>query len=405
MAVLDTTITRFYERSRTALFRTRRLLRAGAWFPHLPLALLLVFGGLWLLWRNAGPEWPTFLKNVILGTTVMPPAMLPVFLVGIGMVFFGIGLLFRSRVAWTMALLLTFAAAASTVFGRIHAEWILLGYFVFVVLLLLVAWNNFDRASLAASTLFAFTAVAMLLMYATFGAFYLGQHFKPAIKDLITAFYFAIVTMSTVGYGDITPLSPEAKLFTVSVIILGVAVFATSLTAVIAPLVTTSINRVVSRKGYKMKHSNHFIVVGNTALAVNTCRELAKRGRPVVRILREKLDSAELSETDVVFGDPSSLAVLKEAGADKAQCVLAMTADDSENAFIVLAVKELGRNVRTVAAVNDAHHLDRVQLVRPDLTIAPQVLGGELMAMMLSGETVTPEFVMERVFHQNPTTG
>ncbi|MGH6989113.1 MAG: NAD-binding protein, partial [Stellaceae bacterium] len=388
----------------TALFRTRKFLHMGAWFPHVPLALLLILGGLWLLWRNAGPAWPTFLRNVVIGTREMPPAMLPIFLVGIGMILVGLGLLLRSRVAWTMALMLTLAAAASTIFGQLHAELTLLGYFAAVAAMLLIAWNSFDRASLAASTLFAFTAVAMLLTYATFGAFYLGPHFRPAIKDLLTALYYAIVTMSTVGYGDIVPVSPEAKLFSISVIVLGVAVFATSLTAVIAPLVTSSINRVVSRKGRHMKQSNHFIVVGNTALAVNTCRELTKRGRPVVRILREKVDSAELSDTETVFGDPSSIEVLNEAGAERAQCVLALTADDSENAFIVLAVKELGRNVRTVAAVNDAHHLGRVQLVRPDLIIAPQVLGGELMAMMLSGETVTPEFVMERVFHQNTGT-
>jgi voltage-gated potassium channel len=396
---------RFFQRSRTALYRARTFLRAGAWFPHVPLAVLLVFGGLWLLWRNLGHRWPWFLKNVVMGAAVMPPAKLPIVLVGIGMVLVGIGLLFRSRVAWTMALLLSLAAAASTVFGQIHAEYILLAYFVAVAGLLLVAWNSFDRASLAASTLFAFTAMAMLLMYATFGAFYLGPHFKPPIKDLVTAIYFAVETMSTVGFGDITPLSPEAKLFTISVIVLGVAVFATSLTAIIAPLVTKSINRVVARRGRSMKLSNHFVVVGDTALAANTCRELAKRGRQVVRVLREKSDSAELSETEVVFGDPSAVAVLKEAAAERAQCVLAMTDDDSENAFIVLAVKELGRDVRTVVAVNDASHLDRVQLVRPDLMIAPQVLGGELTAMMLSGETVTPEFLMERVFHNTRTTG
>jgi voltage-gated potassium channel len=81
-----------------------------------------------------------------------------------------------------------------------------------------------------------------------------------------------------------------------------------------------------------------------------------------------------------------------------------MTDDDSENAFIVLAVKEIAHNVRTVAAVNDAHHMGRIKLVQPDVVIAPQVLGGELMAMMLSGEKVTSEFVMERVV-QNPLKG
>ncbi|MGH8163204.1 MAG: NAD-binding protein, partial [Rhodanobacteraceae bacterium] len=83
-----------------------------------------------------------------------------------------------------------------------------------------------------------------------------------------------------------------------------------------------------------------------------------------------------------------------------AQAVLAMLDDDSENAFLVLAVKELAGAARTVAAVNDAHHLARVKLVQPDVVIAPQILGGELAAMILSGEEVTADFVMKRVFQQ-----
>jgi voltage-gated potassium channel len=85
--------------------------------------------------------------------------------------------------------------------------------------------------------------------------------------------------------------------------------------------------------------------------------------------------------------------------------VLAMMADDSENAFCVLAVRELASGTRTVAAVNDARHLSRVKLVQPDVVIAPQVLGGELAAMLLSGEQVTPEFVMQRVFQQAAPRG
>jgi voltage-gated potassium channel len=385
-------------RARTTLYRTAKFVRLRLWFPHLPLAALFVIGGVWLLARDLGSGWPQFLKQVILGRTVVPPRSLPEALIGGGMVLVAAGLMFRSRVAWTMAVLLAIAAAAATAFGHAHPEYILLAYFVFMAIALLSAWNSFDRASLAASTLFAFTSVMMLLMYATFGAYYLGADFKPQIKDLVTALYYAVVTMSTVGYGDITPQTPRAELFSMSVIILGVAVFATSLTAVIAPLVTKSLNHIVSRKGHAMKRTGHFVIIGNTALALNTWRELARRGRPVTRILREAPPAAELETADVVVGDPSKVSVLKEAGADKAEAVLAMTDDDSENAFVILAVKELACKARTVAAVNDSHHMGRIRLVQPDLVIAPQVLGGELMAMMLSGEKVTSEFVMQRVF-------
>ncbi|MDE2149514.1 MAG: NAD-binding protein, partial [Gammaproteobacteria bacterium] len=154
--------------------------------------------------------------------------------------------------------------------------------------------------------------------------------------------------------------------------------------------------------GTVMKRQSHFIVAGDTALAINTWRELSKRGRPVTRILREAPEEGELSGVDVVVGDPGSVEVLKQAGAERAEAVLAMLDDDSENAFVVLAVKETGSRARTVAAVNEAGHLERIKLVQPDVVIAPQVLGGELMAMLLSGEQVTADFVMQRVFQQAP---
>ena len=75
-----------------------------------------------------------------------------------------------------------------------------------------------------------------------------------------------------------------------------------------------------------------------------------------------------------------------------------MRADDSDNAFIVLAVKELKGRAKTVVAINDSKHMERIKLVQADVVIAPEVLGGELLAMALTGETITGEFVLDRFF-------
>lgn len=388
-------------RVRASARRLSQSLRLRRWFPHVPLALLLALGGFLLLRGHLGQGWSRYADELVHGSFTLGPQLLPPLLLGVGMLTMALGLMLRSRVAWTMALLLVGTAAASTLFGRHAGGFALLGYFLALLAALLLAWREFDRSSVAASTLFALTSVAMLLMYATFGSYYLGADYKPPINDLVTALYYAMVTMSTVGYGDIAPTTPEAKLFTVSIIVLGVAVFATSLTAVIAPMVSRSLLRIVDRKGNKMKREDHFVVVGNTPLAINTCRELARRGCPVTRILREPPDGDRGIEVDHVVGDASNLEVLQQAGAQRASAVLAMMDDDSENAFIVLAVRELGGGAQTIAAVNDARHLSRVKLVQPDVVIAPQVLGAELAAMMLSGETVTPEFVMQRVFQRD----
>ncbi|MCR2479416.1 ion channel, partial [Salmonella enterica] len=85
--------------------------------------------------------------------------------------------------------------------------------------------------SVTAGSLFALVSIVSLLIYAVFGTLYLGDEFNPPIKDAATALYFSIVSMSTVGYGDITPHSNAARLFTASIIILGITVFATSISA------------------------------------------------------------------------------------------------------------------------------------------------------------------------------
>jgi len=386
------------QRARSRAQRFYRLMGGRFWFPHVLLAMLLGLGGFLLLHDNFGGQWRYYVHQFAQGNFNFKLALLPALLIGGGMVTMALGLLWRSRLAWVMAVLLAATAVTNTIFSPVaHAE-TLLAYFAFVLAALLVTWRHFDRSSVAAGTLFALTSIAMLLMYATFGSYYLGAEFKPHIADLVTALYYSMVTMSTVGYGDITPQTTEAKLFAVSVILLGVAVFATSLTAVIVPVVGQSFQRIIARRGSHMKRENHFVVIGNTPLAINTWRELAKRGLPVTRVVREAIEEAKSTDVDIVVGDPSMPEVLREAGAEHAQAVLAMLVDDSENAFVVLAVKDLAPGVKTLAAVNDAHHLSRVKLVQPDVVIAPQVLGGELTAMLLSGEQVTSDFVMQRLF-------
>lgn len=388
-------------RLRVVRLRLGQAVHAGLWFPQLPLAALVALGGVWLLQVDLGARWQPFVAGLLAGQPTVTPSMLAPLLVGTGMVIMALGLLLRSRLAWVMALLLAGTAALSMLLGQHRGGHWLLGYFVLLLVLLSLAWRRFDHASITASTLFAVTSVVMLLLYATLGTYYLGADFKPPVTDLVTALYYAVTTMSTVGYGDITPQTPEAKLFAVSVIVLGVAVFATSLTAVIAPMVGRSLQRIVNHKGPRMKRENHFVVVGSSPLATNTWRELAKRGQPVTRLLHQAPPGDAPKDVDVVVGDPGSGDVLRQAGADKATAVLAMLDDDSENAFVVLATRALGGSARTVAAVNDASHLGRVRLAQPDMVIAPQVLGGELAARLMCGEEVTLDLVMQQVF-QNP---
>jgi len=373
--------------------RIAKVARTRYWFPHIPLAAALVGAGLLLLRLVYVAQRAVLLADFPRHVLEFTPRSMPYVLIGVAMLVMSVGLLFRSRFAWTVAIVLTSSMVLSAAIIGHHRTG-LFTYDGFLLLALLLSYRWFDRTSLAAGTLFAITSALLLLIYAVFGSLYLGSEFSPPIKDLPTAFYYSVVTMSTVGYGDITPKQNDARLFAVSVMLLGLAVFATSVTAIAGPMIA----KLTKAKEKRMKRSNHFIVIGATPLAYNTYREFKKRNQEVVLIMSQAPTSGDIDPDDLIIGDANSLETLRKACADQAQAVLAMRADDSDNAFIALAVKELKSKAKTVVAINDSKHMERIKLVQADIVIAPEVLGGELLAMVLSGEPITSDFFMERFF-------
>ena len=99
--------------------------------------------------------------------------------------------------------------------------------------------------------------------------------------------------MSTVGYGEITPGTEMTRLYVVSLIILGITVFTTSATTVLAPIVTGRLRKFIETRRESMERNNHVIIVGNTTLSNNTYLELQRRSIPVAVIVPRDSDLEE----------------------------------------------------------------------------------------------------------------
>ena len=164
----------------------------------------------------------------------------------------------------------------------------------------------------------------------------------------------------------------------------------------LVPLINRRMETLLGARERTVSRSNHFIIAGDSSLARNTHKELARRDHKITFILHQ-MPASGWADRDVVVGDASDLDVLRRADAHAARAVLALGDDDSENAFVVMAARELSDKLQTVAVVNDARNMERVKRVRPDVIIAPQVLGGELLAMALSGETVDSNKLMQQL--------
>ena len=387
--------------------RFGRMLHMRAWFPQVPLALLVGAQGLLHILLGSGSLRPLLhaiaspqISSLAGGVGIVQIGASAASHVGIGvlLVLVGFGMLWRSRLAWMLAFLLTLAVVALE-FSPLARTSRPLEIFSFVQLLLLLAARQaFTRASLATATLFALTGLLLTLGYGTVGALILGGGFQPRITTAVNAAYFAVETMSTVGYGDITPVSSDARIFTISLIVLGLGVFATALPAIAGPLIDKRLmNLLQPRRRGKMKRMSHIIVVGDGPLAQDTARALIARGLQVTSIFADKPAEDEQHPEDVLVGDGSDTELLRQADIAKARAVLALSEDDSYNAFVVLAAKEMNPEVRTVAAVSDTRNTGRLARTRPDVLLTLPLLGGELLAMALSGEQIQTDALITQL--------
>jgi len=398
-------------RARHALFRPGRPLRSrllsDRWFPHVPLSLFVCLLGI----LRIAPTLDQAVGKASLLTRIMEAESrlatlsikgLPDAIPGIFLVTMSVGLLLRSRLAWFITVMFVSAGMLVdlTLYhppGRMKIVACDL-----VLLFALFLWKrHFRKSSLAAATLFSVASVLTLMGYALLGTFELGAHFSPPIEDLFTALYFVIVSMGTVGYGDIVPRTLEARMFVVSIIVLGITVFATSLSAILVPLINKRMKHLLERGESRMERHGHFILVGDTALCRNTYRELKARQKKVTVILSSVPDESRFEPEDLVIGDGSDVAVLTRAGAEQARAVCALGDNDSENAFVVLAAKELSGGPTTVAVVSNTGNLARVRRVKPNIILSPQVLGAEVLSMALSGEQMDSDKFLSKIFH-NP---
>jgi voltage-gated potassium channel len=386
-------------------------LSGKAWFPQVPVSLGVALLGLLHL-------IPVIDQTIGLYLHLRTPGSVRQDLVGINLsdisqlsisvllLIMSVGLWLRSRIAWLLSVLATAIGLASLyLLSEIQVGAWLFGYDIVLMGLLLATYRHFNRSNMRIGTLVALAAVGVLFGYAVLGTYHLGDQFSPHIDTLIDAVYVSVVTMSTVGFGDFKAITPETRLFMVSIILLSIILLSTAVGATLIPAMVRKIEQITVGRNIKMIRINHYIIVGYSALSANTYRELVSRHEQVTVILRDDSDGALFPATDpdIVVGDGSDLETLREAGAEKAKAILALLDDDSENAFVILAVKELKTKARTVAAVNQAKHLNRIRRVHPDLIIAPQVLGGELLTSLLVGERIDVKVIMDRLLGHSDT--
>ena len=203
--------------------------------------------------------------------------------------------------------------------------------------------------------------------------------------SFLDAFYMTVITLSTVGFGEVKPLSQAGKIFTSVLIISGVGTFAYAATSMSQFLVEGELRKVFDarrRKKQMKKLENHVIVCGFGRVGEHICEELKKEDVPFVVIDDDpqRIEVAESKGYLFVFQDTTEAQALQRANIEKAKALIAALGDDADNLFLTITAKELNPNIMVVARVNNPQNVKKLLKAGADKAVAPYVTGAIRMA-------------------------
>jgi len=240
----------------------------------------------------------------------------------------------------------------------------------------------------------------ILLLAVTFVTFIGGAviyvfeaHANPKITSLFDAIYWSLITISTVGYGDITPVTPEGRILTMILIIVGIGFisFATSIiaTAFAEKLEQLKAERVV-REAKSME--NIYLICGYSNEAEILCERFKKENQDfiVVDINEERVNKAINKGYIAMKGDVTDREFLKKLNIDNISKIFVLTNDDIANAFMILSLRFLQKDI--IALANNEKNVSKFQRAGAKFVVVPTIVTALLIYEYI-GHPITFEVI------------
>ena len=233
-------------------------------------------------------------------------------------------------------------------------------------------------------------SVLMLIGTVVFGT--LGYYWVEHMP-LFEAFYMTIITISTVGYAEIVPLSQAGRALTIVIIILGITIVAYTIGLLVRAFVEGELAKIVGRRIVQKQISNlknHFIVCGFGRIGRIMCRELAADNIDFVVIEQDPaaIEDIEIQRYLYIEMDATSEEALLSAGIMKAKGIATAVNSDANNVFITMTAKSLRQDIFVLARASEEKNEDKLVRAGASRVVSPYLIGARRMAQMLKKPTV-----------------
>lgn len=239
--------------------------------------------------------------------------------------------------------------------------------------------------------------LGLLILFLIFligvGGYILIEGYRP-----VDALFMTLITMSTVGFGEVHALSDLGKLFTSVLIIFSFGVFAyvvTTFTRYVIDGVFRNfyIDNKVKKRIAKLK--DHVIVCGYGRNGRQATLELLEHNEKVI-IVEQSLEIIEKlrDETEYLFiqGDATNDAVLEQAHITKARALITTLPIDSDNLFVVLTARQMSPSLKIISRASEDYSDKKLRRAGANNVIMPDKVGGQQMAKLIAQPDIV-EFI------------
>ena len=206
--------------------------------------------------------------------------------------------------------------------------------------------------------------------------------------DVLDALYMTIITVATIGYGEVKPLSNTGRWFTLFIIVFGVGTMAYLIGQFTRVMVEGSLRMVLGRRKLEAQISKlreHYILCGYGRIGRMIAVEIKKMKLPVVVIENDPdvFDQLEKDGLLYIRGDASDEDNLQAAGIGNAAGLISVVFSDADNLYIVLTARSLNQDLFILSRANESRSIKKLEGAGADRVVSPYLIGARKMAQTI----------------------
>lgn len=231
-----------------------------------------------------------------------------------------------------------------------------------------------------------------LVMLSVLGVLALGTAMFHVLEgwSILDSLYVTVQTVTTVGFGDLTPRTASGRAFAAVFMVISVGVVLYALTSTVQAIVHSEMFATYGRSRQMSKLRDHFIICGAGRVGSHLMRSLRATNNLFVVIESDHAKAEALMELNVPVlpRDATLEETLREAGVAHARGLAACLPDDADNVYVVLTARDLNPKIHIVARAAEEQAESKLIRAGANRVVAPTLIGGHRMAMALTKPAV-----------------